>query len=67
LLKLDQPAISRPTTVTPPTAKKYSRAMFMSWPYRPGANGTTRRARTVDMKTTTGASVNTSRSAPVGV
>ena len=57
LLKLDQPAIISPTTVSPPTAKKYSRPMFMSWPNRPGANGMTSRPMTVAMKTTTGARV----------
>ena len=41
LLKLDQPAISRPTTVIPPMAKKYSSPMLKSWPNRPGANGIT--------------------------
>ena len=67
LLKLDQPAISSPTTVSPPTAKKYSRPMFKSWPNSPGANGMTSSPITVAMKTTTGASVKTRRSAPVGV
>ena len=39
----------------------------MSWPNSPGANGITSRPMTVAMNTTTGASVKTRRSAPVGL
>ena len=68
LLKLDQPAISRPTTDRPPTAKKYSRPMLRSWPNRPGRERDDQQASSRwPGSTTTGAQVKTSASAPVGV
>ncbi len=54
-------------TDIPPTAKKYSSPMLRSAPYSPGANGMTSSDMTLARYTTTGAQVNTSGSAPVGV
>ncbi len=51
----------------PPIAKKYSSARLKSWPYRPGANGRTSAESAAAAKTTTGAQVNTTASARVGV
>jgi hypothetical protein len=67
LLKLDQPPISNPTTVMPPIAKKYRSPRLKSWPYSPGAKGSTRALRAAAAKTTTGAHVNTTASARDGV
>jgi hypothetical protein len=47
LLKLDQPAISRPSTVKPLIEKMKSRPMLRSWPKRPGAKGMTRSVMTL--------------------
>ena len=41
LIAENQPAINRPTTERPLTAKKYSRPMLKSWPKSPGAKGMT--------------------------
>ena len=49
MLKLDQPAISSPTTDSPPIEKKKSRPMLKSWPNNPGANGMTSSVMTLAM------------------
>src|SRR5512140_2489348 len=61
LLNDDQPASSRPTTVMPPTANRYSRPMLSGAPTRPGPNGTTMKVITAVRNTRTGAQVNTRR------
>ena len=51
----------------PPIAKKYSRPRLKSWPYSPGANGSTSALSAAVANTTTGAQVNTTASAWLGV